>query len=219
MGRSTGSVPPVPEVFQAPPRTVSWPQDRAIVRAYRLAYGPTRFNPGIRTEAAGRFPFFEGPGGQRVPVLYGAEGYDAAISETIFHDLPVGVREPAVVPESLVAAYGLVRLRPRRDLSLVELVGHGLRRLGLRPGSVTDTGPEAYSRTVAWAQALHRTLNDVDGLVWMSRQFNAERSLVLFGDRVEEDDLEPLEPGVVLRTGPGRAVLDRAANAAGVLIV
>jgi hypothetical protein len=53
----------------------------------------------------------------------------------------------------------------------------------------------------------------------MSRQFNSEQAIVLFGDRVDETDLEVVVPGVPLRTGPGRTILDRVANAAGVLIV
>ncbi|TVP56829.1 MAG: RES domain-containing protein [Gemmatimonadales bacterium] len=189
-----------------------------MVRVYHRDYRPESFNPGVRTEPLGRFHFFDDERGRRVPVLYTAEGEDAAISETVFRDLPVGSREPAVVPESLLAFYGLVRLRARRDLALVELHGHGLRRLGLRPGSLTGTGPEGYPRTVEWARALHGALPEADGLVWMSRQFNSERAIMLFGDRAEEVDLERLGPGVPLRTGPGRVILDRAANASGVLI-
>jgi hypothetical protein len=155
----------------------------------------------------------------RVPVFYAAEGADAAISETVFHDLPVSAAERAVVPESRLAAYGLAHVRARRDLTLIELHGHGLRRLDVRAENLTDTGPEEYPRTVQWARALHAAVPEADGLVWMSRQFNSERAVVLFGDRIDETDLEVVVPGIPLRTGPGRAIVDRAANAAGVLIV
>lgn len=212
-------VPEPPEAFSTAPGTRPWPSDQPMARVYHLDYPPRTFNPGVRTEPCGRFHFFESASGVRVPVFYAAEGEDAAISETVFHDLPVGTGQRAVVPESKVGAYGLVHVRPRRDLTLVELHGHGLRRLNLRPENLTDTGPEEYPRTVPWARALHAAVPEADGLAWMSRQFNSEQTIVLFGDRVDEMDLEVVVPGVPLRTGHGRAIVDRAANAAGVLIV
>lgn len=250
MPRSTGSaapgpsgvpdVPDVPEAFDPPPRTRPWSAEKTMARVYHLDYPPLIFNPGKpgnpgkseeRTEPCGRFHFFDDDAGGRVPVLYAAEGQDAAISETVFHDLPVdpeytgasnaagAAPARAVVPESRLAAYGLVFLRPRRELTLIELHGHGLRRLGLRARNLTDTVPEEYPRTVRWARALHAAVPEADGLVWMSRQFNSEKAVVLFGNRTGQADLEIVVPGVPLRTGPGRAVVDRAANAAGVMIV
>ncbi len=150
-------------------------------------------------------------------MLYGAEGEDAAISETVFHDAPVG-RGRAFVPAKRLKDKTLGWVRPRRDLVLVELLGHGLRRLGLRPENLTDTQIDQYERTVAWAQALHHSLPDIDGLIWMSRQFNSEKALVLFGDRVNEAELESIGPAVPLEVGPGREIVDRAANRAGIVI-
>jgi len=184
------------------------------VRVYRLDHPARSFHPGDRTEPRGRFHFFESTSGERVPVLYAAEGENAAISESVFHDLPVGGGGARpVIPESRLAAYGLARLRAHRDLLLVELHGFGLRRLDLRAENLTDTGPEEYLNTVKWAAALHRAVPEADGLVWMSRQFNAEEAVVLFGDRVGEADLDEVAASRPLSSGRGREVVDRAANA------
>lgn len=211
--------PDPPEVFPNAPRTCLWKSDQTMSRVYHLDYPPKSFNPGTRTEPCGRFHFFEADDGSRVPVLYAAAAVDAAISETVFHDLPVSPNQPAVVTESRLSKYGLVIIRALRDLTLIELYGHGLRQLGLRPENLTSTGPGEYPRTVRWARALHAAVPEADGLVWMSRQFNAEQALILFGDRVQEADLEVIVEGVPLRTGAGRAFVNHAANAAGVLIV
>lgn len=60
---------------------------------------------------------------------------------------------------------------------------------------------------------------DVDGLLWMSRQFNAGRALVLFGGRVAETLLEVTQTPLPLLAGPGRSKVERAANAARIAIV
>ena len=39
--------------------------------------------------------------------------------------------------------------------------------------------------TSRWAEALHRQCKDADGLVWMSRQRDRDRAMLLFGDRVK----------------------------------
>ncbi len=53
----------------------------------------------------------------------------------------------------------------------------------------------------------------------MARQFNAARAFVLFEDRVKSHDLVVSSPPLPLATGPGRARLEAAANAAGIVIV
>jgi RES domain len=41
-----------------------------------------------------------------------------------------------------------------------------------------------YVNTAKWAQALHHQFKDVDGLIWMSKQRDRDRALLLFGDRL-----------------------------------
>jgi hypothetical protein len=206
-----------------PPALYTWKEGEPFVRVFDLGYSGTSFNPGSRAQPPtgiaplGRFHFFPDSRGNRVPILYAAEGRDAAVSETVFHDAPVGRGKP-VVPESRLKNKGLVQVMPQRDLVLVELFGHGLRRLGLRPESLTSTDAAQYARTVLWAEALHSALADVDGFVWMSRQFNAEKAIVLFGDRVAETDLHSDGTPVPLEVGEGRRVVESAANRAGIIL-
>lgn len=210
-------VPDPPDFRDVEPAFTTWPARQEIVRVYDTSWALNSFNPGVRTEPRGRFHFFEDAGKRRIAALYGAQGEDAAIAETVFHDVPVGLGS-GFVPASRLTPLAIGRLRPRRDLVLVELLGYGLRRLGLRATNLTDTDAALYPRTVPWAAALHAAFPHIDGLIWMSRQFNAEQALVLFGDRVGETDLEPLTPIRPLLSGPGRAIVERAANRAGIVI-
>lgn len=204
MSAAASPVPDPPDFSVTPPVLCRWYAGEPIARVYDLNYAATAFNPGTRTAAVGRFHFFRDARGQRVPVLYGAEAEDAAISETVFHDAPVG-HGRAFVPASRLQDKTLGWVRPRRDLVLVEL-------------HLTDTEIDQYQRTVRWAEALHHSIPNADGLLWMSRQFNAEKALVLFGHRVAEAELEPIGPAMPLEVGPGREMLDRAANRAGIII-
>ena len=202
-----------------PPTVTTWVAGAPFDRVFRHAYAPTAFNPGRGApEPAGRFHFFADERGDVVPAMYGGTPEDVAIAETVFHDVPVR-GAGRIVQESTLEPLSIARLRATRDLRLVELLGHGLRALQLRPEELTATEPNTYRGTVAWAAALHAAMPDVDGLLWMSRQFNAGRALVLFGGRVAETLLEVTQTPLPLLAGPGRSKVERAANAARIAIV
>lgn len=216
-------VPPPPDFTRLGPLEEplegTWPAGQEFARVFAHAYLPDGFNPGPGGPAVkGRFHFFADPAGRVIPVLYGADQEDGAIAETVFHDVPVA-GPGRVVLASRLEALSLTVLRPTRDLRLVQLLGHGLRRLQIRPANLTDTEASEYPRTIAWARAFHAARPGVDGLLWMSRQFNSARALVLFGDWVGAGALEMVKPPLPLSLGPGRALVDRAANAAGITIV
>ncbi len=212
-------VPPPPDFSRLVPLEETWPAWQPFVRVFAHKYPPQEFNPGRGApDPRGRFHFFAGPGGRVVPALYGSDQEDGAIAETVFHDVPV--EGPGrVVFESRLNGLSLTALRPTRDLRLVQLHGFGLQRLEIRPKNLTDTESSEYPRTNAWAQALHAALPHVDGLLWMSRQFNSAKALVLFGDRVAAGVLEMVAPPLPLRLGRGRDLVDRAANDAGIGVV
>jgi hypothetical protein len=150
--------------------------------------------------------------------MYGSDQEDGAIAETVFHDVPVRGAD-RVVLASRLDDRSLVALAPQRNLRLAALFGHGLRRLEVTAEELTSTDGIDYPGTVAWARALHHAIPDLDGLVWMSKQFNAAKALVLFGDRVRFSDLKPLAPPLPLRLGGGRSKVDHAANLARIAIV
>lgn len=189
------------------------------MRIFAHAYPPDAFNPGQgNPDVRGRFHFVADRAGRVVPALYGADQENGAIAEAVFHDVPIA-GPGRIVLASRLDALSLAVLRPTRSLRLVQLLGHGPRRLEIRAANLTDTEASEYPRTVAWAQALHAALPGVDGLLWMSRQFNAARALVLFGDRVPAGALLVDRPPLLLSVGRGRSLVDRAANAAGITLV
>jgi hypothetical protein len=213
-------VPPPPDFRRVTPLFHAWPAGEPIVRVFNHDHLPNAFNPGKGGGVRGRFHFFEDSAGAVVPALYGSDQEDGAIAETVFHDVPVR-GDHRVVLESRLAPLSIVTLFPARDLRLVELLGFGLQRLEVRAEELTSTEASEYVSTLRWAAAIHAAFGDVDGLVWMSRQFNAARALVLFGDRVKsvELEIELVAPPIPLAFGPGRIRLDDAANRAGIAII
>lgn len=209
------SLPFPPDPSALDPLLQIWEKGRPWLRCHNVAFGATEFNPGL---GRGRFHPFSDPDGHPVPTLYGASDLDGALSETIFHAVPIrgdrrAIRSSALVP--MVAS----KLIANRDLVLAQLLGHGLRRLEVLRSELIDSEMDAYPRTVLWAQALHRSRPCIDGLIWVSRQFDTAQALVVFGDRVRRADLTVEEPPLALAVVPGFSEVQRAAEEAGILII
>jgi hypothetical protein len=197
------------------PRVITWTAGRAFSRIHPLQVRPTEFLQATKASVKGRFHFFEGADSVVVPVLYGAESVDAAIAEVLFRNVPV--RGPRFIRMGDLSSLGISLITPKRDLALIELFGHGLRRLEVTAEQLTSTVTAEYPQTVAWAQRLHGSNRRAEGLVWMSRQFNAAQALLLFGDRVQESALDCSEPQE-LSAGNGFELVRAAANAAEIII-
>src|SRR6185436_4387604 len=163
-------VPPPPDFRRIAPLFAAWGRGEPLIRVFNHGYAPDAFNPGSGGGVRGRFHFFNDSAGSVVPAMYGSDREDGAIAETVFHDVPVRAAA-RVVLQSRLATLSIATLAPRRDLRLVELLGFGLQRLQVRADELTSTESAEYPDTVRWAQAIHASFTDVDGLVWMSRQF------------------------------------------------
>ena len=124
-----------------------------------------------------------------VPILYGAQSIEAAICESILHDIPQtgGLLRPNAYSDKIGA-----RLVTGRDLRLASFMGLGLKHLHIEQAQLIDTPASSYKQTVAWAHAAY--VAGFDGAVWMSRRCNSDRAYVLFGDRVGPADLA-IDPG------------------------
>jgi RES domain len=185
------------------------------VRCHDSCFGATEFNPG---RGHGRFHPFRDSGGRPVPTLYGASDLDGSLAESVFHNVPL--RGPArAIRRSALRPMLVSTIAPRRQLTLVQLHGHGLGRLGVSRAELIDTGPSRYARTGAWAAALHARVEAADGLVWVSRRFDTAFVVVLFGDRLSREDLEVAEAPLPLFAGTGYAEVERVAELAGVTIL
>lgn len=146
------------------------------------------FNPGIG--APTRFAPFSTAAGP-VPTLYAAATPEAAVSESILHDVPLS---GGFLPYGSYAALVETTLELQREVRLAKLMGDGLRRLGIWPEQLTATSGDAYDRTVLWARAAHQA--GFDGLAWMSTRDNTAEAYVLFGDRIAAEDLSVTGAGV-----------------------
>lgn len=173
-------VPDPPRPFDA--ETITLPAGEALYHVHSKTWPGNQFNPG--QGAPTRFAFFGDPA---IPALYAAQTEQAAIAETLLHDVPM------VGGQLLPSAYRdrrMSRLRSNRELRLASFLGLGLRRLGIKAEQVTTTAAVYYERTVLWAQAAH--IAGFDGLVYMSRQCNSDRAYVFFGDRAGDAfDVDP----------------------------
>lgn len=201
------------------PLVTIWPAGEPIHRCFDVAWGSRDFHPGDDQHRARFSPLIPvAAAGRALPVLYGASDEIGALSETVFHDVPVrGVKQ---VSYRYLRHRLLVPLASRRDLALVDLTSHGLSRLGLAHSELIESGSRSYPATTEWARALHAHPAGVDGLVWVSRQSNTSRALVLFGDRVSVDDLVvvPEQVPMTMGAGSGLALTLAIADRAGITV-
>lgn len=152
-----------------------------------VAFAPESFNPGVDPVGVLRKPTRFAPihsvHGKVVPYLYGGSSRDCAIFETVFHNVPIAAADKFVDLDDF-AQRGHGQIVPTRDLRLVDLTTDGLHRLKVPKEELIASPPSAYLATARWAEAIHHQFVDVDGLIWMSRQRDRDRAVVLFGDRV-----------------------------------
>jgi len=204
---------PPPDLPQ--PNLVLWRANRPIYRVHHVRYGPTEFNPGAGN---GRFHPIRSRGTTPIPTIYGSSSIDGALSETVFHDVPVS--GPAKrISQSVLIPLLLCTLVSKRNLRLIELKGHGLSKLRVTRLQLIDTDADRYATTRRWAEALYEREPAADGLIWMSRQHDASEAVVLFGSRVARGELQVIEaPRSLYPPSTGWLEVVRAAEEAGITI-
>jgi hypothetical protein len=153
-----------------------------------------------------------------VPTMYGADDLWGALSETVFHEVPVRGANRHIL-RSQMNLWVWCQVAPTRDLNLVQLHGAGLRRLQVTNRELIECDAAAYAETVPWSDALHDVAAAPDGLCWRSRQHNDSLALMLFGTRVSEDDLGVVRVDESLALKPGGDEVYAFAEAAGIAIL
>jgi hypothetical protein len=144
------------------PATDTLPAGHLLYRVFTASRKPTEFNPGVG--APTRFGFFGKP---VVAIMYPADTEEAAVAETLLHDIPV---DGGVLPYDQYSRKALALLKVTHDL-----------RLAVIPEDVTSGPASTYPTTVHWAEAAHGI--GLDGMVWMSRLCNNTKAYVFFGDK------------------------------------
>lgn len=157
------------------------PSGRALDRIHQVLYQGDQFNPGVKGNA--RFSPITDAKGNPIPTLYAAYTFDAALMESVFHDVSYA---PGYKHYDKNKLNGQVhsRVKTSRDLTLVDLSSVALRKLGLQRKQLIDTEKDQYPKTREWARAIHGQHPDIQGLSWISRQDDSARAVMLFGDRI-----------------------------------
>lgn len=182
-------------------------------RAYS-SRGPVNFNPGKGRPT--RFAPIQ-VRGATLSTMYVGETKSAALSESLFHDVPV--TGPARrIPESRLASWTLHLLVCTRELRIARLRGPGLARIGITHGQLVESPATEYPYTAAWAEAVLESTPDVDGLIWTSRQDSAAAALLLVDTGDANSTYLPLGGPQALDTGAGRWLVDQVASEAAILI-
>jgi RES domain len=166
-------VKPPPSPFKPAIETLS--AGHLLYRVFTSSRTPVDFNPGVG--APTRFGFFGKP---VIPIMYAADDEEAAVAETLLHNIPA---EGGLLPYDDYSRKALARLKVTRELRLAALYGLKLRRLKVGPEDVTSSPASTYADTVQWAEAAHRI--GLDGMVWMSRLCNSSKAYVFFGDKCD----------------------------------
>ncbi|MCL1960872.1 MAG: RES family NAD+ phosphorylase [Desulfovibrionaceae bacterium] len=196
-----------------------WPAGRVIHVIHDTAFAPESFNPGVDGAGQPRKPTRFAPirdvAGKIMPYLYGGSTLDCAIFETVFHDVPIDAADKFVDLDGF-AQRGHGQIAPGRELKLVDLTSEGLHRLKIPKSELIASPARDYPLTARWAEALHRQCADADGLLWMSRQRDRDRALLLFGDRLAGALIGARMGGPLARNPTLRDAVMKAALRAGI---
>ena len=205
--------PPAPGLIK--PLTTVWPAGKIMRRCHPSTFGATEFNPRARTP--GRFRPVR-LGKRVVPTLYAADEISGAISETVFHDVPIDAPTKMVRIGRFEIAL-LSTIAPKRDLTLIRLHGNGFHRVRASRSQLIESEADCYPQLAAWGQALHDSSVRPDGLLWRSRQYDDSYACVLFGDRVRRVDLGVVKPSLPLALGHGLELVEEIAEEAGITLL
>ncbi|MEI2263897.1 RES family NAD+ phosphorylase [Erwinia sp. CGal63] len=176
-------------------------------------YRATQFNPGVEGNA--RFSPIKDEKARAIPTLYAGSNFSCALMETLFHDVPHTSGFKSLAKGKFTGQnYSVIEVKEK--LLLADLRGLALRKLGIKRSQLIDTEKNHYPDTRKWAEAIHSQCRDVQGLLWVSRQDDTARAVMIFGDRVRADALQPVGDSLSLLQDAGtwEQVLDLAGKIA-----
>jgi len=184
MGKHTAPITPPATLHIT--RVMLRPQ-QVLHRVHLQTYHAAQFNPGHTGDA--RFSPIQNAQGQAIPTLYAANTFQAALMESVFHDVPHESGFKLFDWRKLQSQVHS-QLKIHSDLVLADLTSKPLRKLGVTRKQLIDTEKDQYPHTRLWAQAIHAQHPDVQGLYWTSRQDDSASAVVLFGDRIADGILQ-----------------------------
>lgn len=168
---------------------IELPENSVLHRVHQDKYHAVQFNDSDKGNA--RFSPIKNEKGNITPTLYGGSSRTCAMMETIFHDIP---HTPGTKNYDEAKLNSLLHstVKLNTPLILVSLESISLHKLGVERKQLIDTEKDQYPQTRKWAEAFHQQCPDVQGMQWVSRQDDAAKAYVLFGDRIGGDVLESI---------------------------
>lgn len=162
-------------------------------RVHQSQFGEAAFNPGFGNA---RFSPINNASGEKIPTLYAGESIDVALMESVFHDVP---HSGELKTHSISKFDGqmLSELTLTDDLCMAKLHGPALRHLGIPEAALIHSDASEYPHTRAWAEKIHASEPEVQGLKWDSKQAGG-LAYMIFGDRVDENVFSISTPGTLL---------------------
>jgi hypothetical protein len=173
----TGIVPKPPAAF--PTHVTDLPVGAVLWRIHAESLAGDTFNPGF---GFSRFAPI-GPVRKRVPTAYAANEFEAAVYETIFHDLNPAQPFKTYTLSKLADVRCSV-LRIASPLALRSFLAPDLMKLGVARNQLIDTSSREFPDTRRWSAAMHRKDTGTHGMVWESRAYPSSLAMMFFGDRV-----------------------------------
>jgi len=175
-------------------------------RIHDQQYNAVQFNPSIGGNA--RFSPIQNSKGVPIPTLYAGITQNCALMETAFHDVPYVPGFKTVDKNKLIELVHSI-VETTSDLTLVDLASVPLRKLGITRNELIDTEKDQYPVTRLWAKEIYSQCPAAQGLVWISRQDDSTKAIVLFGDRVNT--------GVLQQSGDSLSITEDSATYTAVL--
>lgn len=187
MAEGTITHVPSPPTHLRKPNAIELAEGIDIHRIHKKAYRGNEFNPGKGGET--RFAPIYDTVGNCIPTLYAANSIEAAIYETIFHDVPLD-SDVKSVPFRTVEMYQRSVLQLRRKLNVASLRALDLLKWSISQAALSGCNAAHYQSTVRWASSVHDQFDDIEGLLWTSNLCDPNSALVFFGDRVKSSDFK-----------------------------
>ena len=175
------TVPPPPQPLECNETVL--PAGTRIHRIHDRQFGATQFNPG---RGNSRFAPFA-VAGSAIPTAYAATSFECAAFETIFHDIDPSAFKSVYWSSIEPLVYSTLILA--RDVALASLFTADLLRYGVERNQLIDTPKSTYPQTRAWSPVIHEAASKPEGMIWVSKRYDQERAMMLFGSRVAATDL------------------------------
>lgn len=176
-------------------RYIDLQADTLLHRIHPEVYGSDEYNPTNNGDA--RFSPIRDAADDVIPTIYAAETFECATCEIILRspdalptDPKTGMPTLQIVSPDDFKDYAHSKLRTTQSLKLVDLTIAGQRRVGVENNALLAGPKSSYPETRAWAEKIHASCPDAQGISYTSFQYGDDRAIVLFGDRVPDDALE-----------------------------